>query len=95
MFVAFLLSPLREEIYPWYALWFLPFTSLITKNKTVLYVSLAFSFSLLFRYVPFMFLGTYFGPTPFIKVLVTFAPVILVLIYMLIKEKVWLRKFIR
>lgn len=78
MFVIFLLSPLREEIYPWYAIWFLPFVSLVPQRKILLYVSLAFSFGLLLRYVPFMILGTHFGVTPTIKILATFIPVILV-----------------
>ncbi len=86
MMIAFLLSPLREEIYPWYAIWFLPFAALSPKNKLVLYISLAFSFSLLFRYVPFMLLGTHFGFTPLIKTFVTFMPPLVVLWYALNKK---------
>jgi len=95
MFIPFILSPLREEIYPWYAIWFLSFAVLVPKNKFVLYISLAFSFSLLFRYVPFMLFGTYFGVTPLIKTTVTFSPVVLTGAYLLIKEKLWLKKFSR
>lgn len=91
MLAIFLLSPLREEIYPWYAIWFLPFAVFITNKKVILYVSLAFSFGLLFRYVPFMFLGTHFGITPLIKTLVTFIPPALVLIYFFFKNKLWLK----
>lgn len=88
MFFIFLLSAFREEIYPWYAIWFLPF-SLLSKNKLMLYTSLAFSFGLLLRYIPFMLLGTYFGPTPLIKTLVTFIPLFLVFAYLLIKRKTY------
>ena len=91
MFVIFLLSHFREEIYPWYAIWFLPFAVLILKRKIILYISLAFSFGLLFRYVPFMFYGTHFGITPIIKNLVTFAPPFLVLFYYFFKNKLWLK----
>lgn len=74
MFFAFLLSPVREEIYPWYAIWFLPFIFVLIKRRFLLLLALSFSFGLLFRYVPFMLLGTYFFPTPLIKELVTFVP---------------------
>lgn len=95
MVLAVLLSPIREELYPWYAIWFLPFIYLIPQNKALLYFSFSISFGLLLRYVPFMLLGTYFGPTPLIKQLVTFIPVILVLIFILIKEKLWSKIFFR
>lgn len=94
MLAAFFLSPIREEIYPWYAIWFLSFAALI-KSKNILYISTALSFSFLLRYIPFMLLGTYAEPTPLIKTLVTAIPVILVGIYFLIKERIWLKKSFR
>jgi hypothetical protein len=92
MFVAFLLSPIREEIYPWYFIWPLLFVSL-TRSMLMKYISVAFSFGLLFRYVPFMLLGTYADPTPIIKTLVTFIPPILTLLFVAIKYKLWQKKF--
>ena len=87
MFVFLFISPVREEIYPWYALWFLGFISLIPNYKLLLYISLFLSFGLLFRYVPFMLLGTYFGPTPIIKIVVTFTPPIISALYFLFTKK--------
>lgn len=81
MVIIFFLSFLRVEIYPWYALWFLVFAFLIPQRKFVLYTSIALTFSLLLRYIPFMLLGTHFGATPITKSVLTFTPVILVLIY--------------
>lgn len=81
MIVAFLLSPFREEIYPWYAIWFMPFVALAYRNKILPKISIALSFGLMLRYIPFMLLGTHFSPTPIIKTLVTFIPVIIVFIY--------------
>ena len=81
MILIFLLSAFREEIYPWYAVWFLTFSSLIPQKKMLLLVTLAFSFGLLLRYVPFMLIGSHFGITPMIKTFVTFVPVILAIIY--------------
>lgn len=85
MLIAFLLSPIREEIYPWYAIWFLSFTSLICQRKILLYIAIALSFGLMFRYIPFMLFGTYAGLTQIIKSIVTFVPVFLLLIYFFIK----------
>ncbi len=92
MIVPFFLAPIREEIYPWYALWFLTFSCLLPKNKNLLILSGVFSFSLLLRYIPFMLLGTYFSPTPFIKIVVTFVPPVVALVYIFISEKLWLKK---
>ena len=89
MFIIFFLSPLREEIYPWYAVWFIVFVALIPKYKLLHFVTVLLSFVLLLRYVPFMYLGTYFGPTPFIKITVTFVPLmVLIGFYLLIKKRV-------
>ncbi len=89
MFAIFFLSPLRGEIYPWYAIWFIVFVSLIPKYQLLNYVTILLSYVLLLRYVPFMYLGTYFAPTPLIKVSVTFVPlVILVGFYIFTNRKV-------
>ncbi|MBI2026152.1 MAG: hypothetical protein HYT06_02105 [Candidatus Levybacteria bacterium] len=79
MSIIFFLSPVREEIYPWYGIWFLIFVPFI-KNRMIKYIALTFSFSLLLRYIPFMYLGTYFGPTPIIKMALTFVPIIIVVL---------------
>lgn len=88
MFGAFLLSPLREEIYPWYAIWFLLFALLNPARRFILYGSLAFSFSLLFRYTPYMLLGTYLDPTPILKNIISFVPLFLFSIYYVLKKKI-------
>jgi hypothetical protein len=88
MFLGFFLSPIREEIYPWYAIWFLSF-SFLSNSKYLIYISLAFSFGLLFRYVPFMLTGNYAGLTPFIKLIVTFVPPFLTGFYLVVKKNIW------
>ncbi|OGH19953.1 MAG: hypothetical protein A3D74_00760 [Candidatus Levybacteria bacterium RIFCSPHIGHO2_02_FULL_37_13] len=92
---AFILSPIREEIYPWYAIWFLPFISIVFQKRTLVYISVALSFGLLLRYVPFMLFGTHFGVTPFLKISVTLTPVFFVLIYVFLRDKLWLKIFSR
>lgn len=84
MFIIFLLSSFREEIYPWYGIWFLVFIPFI-KNSLLRGFYLSLSFGLLLRYIPYMYLGTYFGPTPILKIILMLTPVFLFLIYKVIK----------
>jgi hypothetical protein len=78
MLAIFFLSPLREEMYPWYAIWFLPFAALIYERKNIVHLSIAFSFGLMLRYVPFMYSGTHFGMTPYLRVILASLPVLIV-----------------
>ena len=86
MLLVFFLSPIREEIYPWYSIWFLVFVPLV-KNRLIKYIYLTFSFSLLLRDLPFMLIGTYFGPTPLIKFAVSFTFPLLTIIYLFLRKK--------
>lgn len=87
MIAIFFLSAFREEIYPWYAIWFLAF-AFLSKDKFLHGISLVLSFFLMLRYLPYMYLGTHFGITPSVKIAVTFVPVLLfVLIFRAIRER--------
>ena len=88
MMVIFLLSPLREEIYPWYAVWFLLFASLAIKKRFINAISITLSFGLMFHYVPFMLLGTYFGITPILKVILMFTPSLVFIIIRVLGKKI-------
>jgi len=79
MFLVFLASPLREEIYSWYFIWVLCFVALIPKNKLFNWLALAFSFSLLLRYTPFLYTRNWGGITPIVKTLTTFIPPVITL----------------
>lgn len=94
MLAVFLLSPLREEMYPWYAIWFFVFTALIPERKFILYLSIAFTYGLLLRYVPFMLLGIHFGPTPVIKIILTFLPPLFFLFFVRPKKNFMVKKYI-
>ena len=94
MLIIFYFSFLREEIYTWYAIWFLSFLSLTKITKTKFILVTVFSISLMLRYVPFMFLGTYFGPTPIIKIGITFVPISFFAFYFILKNKLW-QKFLK
>lgn len=91
MFIIFIFSFLREEIYSWYAIWFLAFTSLIPERKILTAFSISLSFGLMLRYIPFMLLGTYFGPTPILKILLMIIPPILFTTFAIVKKHKSLR----
>lgn len=88
MFIVFLLSPIREEIYPWYAIWFLTFVSFLLSKKAVMFYSIVFSFFLLLRYTPFMLYGIHYGNTPLIKTIFTFTPLASFVLYELLFKRV-------
>lgn len=87
MLIVFFLSPIREEIYPWYAIWPLTFLSLVRRNW-LHSLFIVFSFSLMLRYVPFMLIGTYFGPTPNFKLALTFVPSAIYVFYLIYHRKI-------
>lgn len=95
MFVIFFLSAFREEIYPWYAIWFFMFVTFLSKKKYLLYLSLSLTFGLLLRYIPFMLWGTYFGQTPYVKTILTFFPTTITFLYLLTQKRIHLSKIIK
>ena len=88
MFIAFLLSPIREEIYAWYFIWPLTFVALLKDNPFLKTISLGFSFGLMFRVVPFLATGSWVGITPFVKKIVTFTPPAILTIFYALKKKI-------
>lgn len=92
MILIFLLSPLREEIYPWYATWFLIFSSVIPNEKTLMYFSFGISVGLMLSYIPYMLFGTYFGPTPILKTIIIVIPTSFSVILVL-RRRLWLKIF--
>ncbi|HEX7042611.1 MAG TPA: hypothetical protein VF189_05160 [Patescibacteria group bacterium] len=87
MAIIFVLSSFREEIYPWYGQWvILPGTFLID-NKLIKYILVGLSFGLLLRYIPFMLLGTYFGPTPILKLILMTIPILVAFFFYTIKKQ--------
>lgn len=85
--IIFALSPFREELYPWYFLWIIPFISILHKNKRLLVLSLAFSYGLMLRYIPFMATGNYFGFTPITRNILMVLPVLFTFLYLVWKKK--------
>ena len=94
MFLAFLLSPIREEIYPWYVIWLITLAALIPQKRFIFCLTLALSVGTLLRYTPFLYTGTWEGITPLVKKIVTTVPLGLVSLAYFI-DKLWLKRFFR
>ena len=82
-----LLSPLREELYPWYAIWPLTFFSLVAEKKRFLgYIVILGSYGLMLAYIPYMYLWTYTGITPILKNVCIVMPLTLFLSYVCLQR---------
>ena len=88
MYIIFFLSPIREEIYAWYLIWPLTFVALVPDKTLLRYITVAFSFGLLFRIAPFLYTRQWAGITPLVKRIVTFVPPAISAIYYAIKKKI-------
>ena len=87
MAIVFLLSPLREELYPWYAIWLIPFVSLMDGHKTLKRIIVAFCFGLLLSYVPYMLTGVYSLNTYVAKHILIIIPIALTLLFGFFKHE--------
>lgn len=90
MFGVFLLTPVREELYPWYAVWFLSFAALIPKDKTkfIHSFSIVLSFGLLMRHLPYIVTREYGGSGPLWRIVFTIIPVAIYSAWKVIKKYV-------
>lgn len=90
MFGIFLLTPVREELYPWYAIWFLSFAALLPHRKVefIHNLSIAFSFGLLFRHLPYIATREYGGLAPLWRTILTLVPVAIYIAWRTFKKYV-------
>ena len=86
MLAIFLLSILREKIYPWYAIWLLSFLVLMSRNKLIDYSFIALTFGLMLSYAPYMYSGSYFGVSHVVRILFIFLPSFITLSYLIFKN---------
>lgn len=84
MFAVFLIvAPIREELYPWYAVWFLSFAALLplTKRSFIHGFSIALCIGLSLRHLPYILTRVYEGPGPVLRFFLTVVPVMVYLIW--------------
>jgi len=91
MFILFVVAtPIREELYPWYAVWFLSTVAFLPYPKYVLLwqFCIALSFGLELRHIPYIAMGYYEGPGPIIRSVLTVLPIAAWGVYTLIHFRV-------
>lgn len=88
-FVFFVFAPIREELYPWYAVWLIAPAALLPlkSHKFITGFTIALSFALELRALPYMWMGYYEGPGPMFRLLLTVVPVALYLLYFVFKRR--------
>lgn len=88
--VFFIVAPLREELYPWYAVWLVATASLLDMKKHALLigVTVVLTFALELRHLPYMWMGYYEGPGPLLRTLLTVIPVGMYIVYVGIRHLV-------
>ncbi len=81
--VFFIVAPIREELYPWYAVWLIAPASLMQlKNHRFIFgFTVVLSFALELRALPYMWMGYYEGPGPALRFALTVIPVVLYAVY--------------
>jgi hypothetical protein len=82
--VFFIATPIREELYPWYAVWLIMIAALLPlkSHRRLVEFTVVLSFALELRNLPYMWMGYYGGQGPLLRVVVTVVPVALYLGYL-------------
>ncbi len=81
MFVIFMISPFREEMYPWYFVWCLSFLVLLpyTSHRLLYMFSFSLCFGLLLRNLPYIVTRQYEGYNQIIRTAVTWLPLVMLM----------------
>jgi len=98
LFIVFVIAtPIREELYPWYAIWFLSTAAFLPYPKYSLFwqFCIALSLGLEFRHVPYMIMGYYEGPGPMLRTVLTVIPPFIWCVWMCWKKRLVSSKFIK
>jgi hypothetical protein len=77
--VFFVVAPLREELYPWYAVWLIMTAALlpVKSHRHLFWFTIVLSFALELRNLPYMWMGYYGGPGPILRLVLTVIPMAL------------------
>jgi hypothetical protein len=80
--IFFIATPIREELYPWYAVWLVSTVSLLPlkRHQFLTGFTIVLTFALELRQMPYMWMGYYEGPGPLLRMLVTVIPVVIYLV---------------
>ncbi len=88
LIVFIVVAPLREELYPWYAVWLISVASFMDFKKQTFIVgfTIVLSFALELRHLPYMWMGYYEAPGPIFRLLLTVIPLAFYGIYLAVKR---------
>ena len=91
MFLVFLITPLREEMYPWYAVWFLVFLPFIDGKigDELRWIGAFFSAGLLLRHLPYVVTREYGGTGPMLRIIFTWTPLVFGLLYRYMRQYIF------
>lgn len=86
--IFFILTPIREELYPWYAIWMISICALLKyeQHKKLWEFTVVLSIALELRNLPYMYMGYYGGPGPILRTILTFVPIAGYLFWLLIDK---------
>ena len=81
--VFFIGAPLREELYPWYAVWLITIASFMDMKKYahLLWFTVVLSFALELRNLPYMWMGYYEGLGPMLRIVFTVVPIVVYFVF--------------
>lgn len=71
MMIVFLVSPVREEMYPWYFQWVIVFVALIPQYMWLLAGMIGLSLGLSLRFAPYVYVRNWAGPAMYLKPVIT------------------------
>ncbi len=76
--VFFIVAPIREELYPWYAVWLVATAALLpfASHRYLWGFTIVLSFALELRNLPYMWMGYYEGPGPALRSGLTVIPLV-------------------
>lgn len=76
--VFFVIAPIREELYPWYAVWLVTTASLLSfeKHRFIVWFTIVLTFALELRNLPYLWMAYYEGPGPALRIVLTAVPLI-------------------
>lgn len=77
MIIAVIVASIRTNFQPWYLLYVLPIAAFVAKKYYILIPSIIISFFALLNYLPFLYLGNWDSPVPYILNLLTISSLVL------------------
>jgi hypothetical protein len=94
MVIFFVVAPIREELYPWYAVWLITTASLLSfkTSRIIVGFTVVLSFALELRHLPYMWMGYYEGPGPMLRLIFTAIPILAYVLFVIYKKYTYLKE---